>query len=113
LKIDAQLEGDNDLAEFAAAADTAFHSGGWPAVLRKAIEFSLAQRKNESGYASPYEIAGSYAELGDKDPAFEWLNTAYREYDSELIGIRTNPAMDSLRSDPRYAELIRKIGLPQ
>jgi hypothetical protein len=47
-KIDAQLEGDKDLAEFA-AADTAFHSGGWPAVQRKEIEFNLAQRKNKSG----------------------------------------------------------------
>jgi serine/threonine protein kinase/tetratricopeptide (TPR) repeat protein len=112
-KIDAQLEGDKNLAEFAAALDAGFHSGGWPAALRKGIEVSLAQRKNKSGYVYPSGIASLYAQLGDKDRAFEWLNTAYQEHDSGFIGIRVDFTMDSLRSDPRYAELIRKIGLPQ
>jgi hypothetical protein len=47
------------------------------------------------------------------DRAFEWLNTAYQERDFFLCDIRTDFAFDSLRSDPRYAELVRKIGLPQ
>jgi hypothetical protein len=54
-----------------------------------------------------------YADLGDKDHAFEWLNTAYQEHDIALIGLRTDFRMDSLRSDPRYAELVGKIGFPQ
>ena len=45
--------------------------------------------------------------------AFEWLNTAYQEHGHLLYGLRTDFALDSLRSDPRYAELVRKIGLPQ
>jgi hypothetical protein len=112
-KIAAQLEGDKDSVESLDALDTSFRSGGWPAALRKAIEVSLAQRKNKSGYVSPYGIASQYAELGDKERAFEWLNTAYQEHDGGLIGIRTDFTMDSLRSDPRYVELIRKVGLPQ
>ena len=109
----AQLMGDKNAAEFAAALDAGFHSGGWPGALRKAIEVSLAQRKAKSGYVSPYQIAQLYADLGDKDHAFEWLNTAYQEHDYLLIALRTDYTMDSLRSDPRYAELVRKIGLPQ
>ena len=62
---------------------------------------------------SPYSIAGLYADLGDKEHAFAWLNTAYQEHDSNIIALRTDFAMDSLHSDPRYAELVRKIGLPQ
>ena len=81
--------------------------------MRKAIEVSLAERKNKSSYVSAYGIAELYADLGDKDHAFEWLNTAYQEHDFGLPDIRTDFTMDSLRSDPRYAELIRKIGLPQ
>ncbi len=111
-KIDAQLEGDRDFAEYAAALDAGFRSAGWPGALRKAIEVSLAQRRAKTSFVSPYQIAGLYSELGEKDHAFEWLNTAYQEHDTALIGIRTDFQIDSLRSDPRYAELVRKIGLP-
>jgi len=108
---DAQLRGDKDDAELAAAMDAAFHSGGWPSALRKGTEVSLAQAK--IGYVSPYDIAELYADLGDKDHAFQWLNTAYQEHGHLLYGLRTDFAFDSLRSDPRYTELVRKIGLPQ
>ena len=112
-KVGSQLEGDKNYSEWAAAVDAGFRSGGWAAAERKSLEVLLAQRKLKSGYISPYGIAGGYAELGDKDHAFEWLNTAYQEHDIDLIQLRTDPAMDSLRSDPRYAELVRKIGFPQ
>jgi len=51
--------------------------------------------------------------LGDKDQAFEWLNTAYQEHDFSLFGLKTDFLLDPLRSDPRFAELVRKLGLPQ
>ena len=54
-----------------------------------------------------------YAELGDKDQAFRWLNTAYQERDWWLEGLKTNFQLDPIRSDPRFAELVRKVGLPQ
>ena len=93
--------------------DAAFHSGGWPSALRKGIEVDLAQRKAKTDYVSPYGIAQLYADLGDKDHAFEWLNTAYQEHDAGLIALPTDYTLDSLRSDPRYTELVRKVGLPQ
>ena len=110
---DAQLEGDKNRVEYAAALDAGFRSGGWPSALRNGIEVSLAQRKAKTGYISPYGIASLYADLGNKEHAFEWLNTAYQEHGHLLYGLRTDFAFDSLRSDPRYAELVRKIGLPQ
>jgi TolB-like protein/predicted Ser/Thr protein kinase len=112
-KTGSQLEGDKNGMEFAAAMDTGFRSGGWPAALRKGIATSLAQRNSKAEYASPYSIASLYADLGDKDHAFEWLSTAYQEHDENLTALRTDAAMDSLRGDPRYAELVRKIGFPQ
>ena len=112
-KADAQLEGDKNYAEFATALDAGFHSGRWQGALRKAIEVSLAQRKAKTGYVSPYQIAQLYADLGDKAHAFEWLNTAYQERDGSLVALRNEFQFDSLRSDPRYAELVRKIGFPQ
>jgi eukaryotic-like serine/threonine-protein kinase len=110
---DAQLEGDKNRVEYAAALDAGFRSGGWPSALRNGIEVSLAQRKAKTGYISAYGIASLYADLGNKEHAFEWLNTAYQEHGHLLYGLRTDFAFDSLRSDPRYAELVRKIGLPQ
>jgi TolB-like protein/predicted Ser/Thr protein kinase len=112
-KTGSQLEGDKNGMEFATAMDTGFRSGGWPAALRKGIAISLAQRNSKAEYASPFFIAALYADLGDKDHAFEWLSTAYQEHDENLTALRTDAAMDSLRSDPRYAELVRKIGFPQ
>jgi len=109
----AQLEGDPNYSAFAAAAEAGFRSGGWPAALRKGVEVSLAERKAKTGYVSSYQIAQYYADLGDKDHAFEWLNTAFQEHDTSLSALRTDFLLDSLRSDPRYAQLARKIGLPQ
>jgi serine/threonine protein kinase/TolB-like protein len=112
-KTGSQFEGDKKYIEYANAVELAFRSGGWAAAERKGIEVSLAQRNEPGSYVTPYQIAGYYADLGDKDHAFQWLNTAYQEHDILIIGIRADFAMDSLRSDPRYAELVHKIGFPQ
>jgi serine/threonine protein kinase/tetratricopeptide (TPR) repeat protein len=112
-KISGQLADDKNLSEVASAMDEGFRSGKWPGALRRAIEVSLAQRKAGTEYVSPYGIAQYYADLGDKNHAFEWLNTAYQEHDIALFQLRTDFTMDSLRSDPRYAEMVKKIGLGQ
>jgi len=109
----AQLSGDKNYAEVAAALDLGFRSGGWPSAARKAIEVLLAQHKAKTNYLAPDQLAELYADIGDRDHAFEWLNTAYQEHCVYLIMLRTDPAFDSLRSDPRYAELVRKVGFPQ
>jgi tetratricopeptide (TPR) repeat protein len=112
-KTGAELEGDKSAAVLAAALDSGFRSGGWPGGLRKAIETLIAQRKANAGYISPFKIAGLFADLGDSDHAFEWLNTAYQEHDFSMESLRTDFTLDSLHSDPRYIELAHKIGFPQ
>jgi hypothetical protein len=54
-----------------------------------------------------------YAELGDKDQAFRWFDIAYRERDRLLLNLKTDYGLDLIRLDPRYAELLQKVGLPQ
>jgi tetratricopeptide (TPR) repeat protein len=97
--------------EFAAALEQGFHSAGWKGALTKGIEVRHAQRK--ASYWSAYDIADLYAGLGDKDEVFRWLNAAYEERDYQMEGLRTDPLLDSLHSDPRFAELVRKVGLPR
>jgi len=79
--------------------------------MQKGIEARLKERK--SGYASPFEIAVFYTELGNRDQAFIWLDTAYREREFQMESLKTNFALGPLRSDPRFADLVKKVGLPQ
>jgi len=62
---------------------------------------------------SLYSIAGIYAALGQSEPAFEWLNKAYEQHDLQLVSLKVDPTLDGVRSDPRFADLVRRVGLPQ
>ena len=59
------------------------------------------------------DLATLYADLNDKGRAFKWLNTACLERDVGLVGVKTDFLLDALHSDPRFADLVRKMGLPQ
>ncbi len=110
-KADAQLSGDSNESDFASALEQGFRSAGWKGALTRGIETRQAQRK--ASYYSAYRIAELCADLGDKDQAFRWLNTASQVRDLGLTGLKTDFIFDSIRSDPRFAELVRKVGLPQ
>lgn len=64
-------------------------------------------------YVLPYFIATIYTGLGEKDQAFAWLEKAYDESHPGLALVNVDPKFDTLRSDPRFAELLRRIGLTQ
>jgi TolB-like protein/Tfp pilus assembly protein PilF len=64
-------------------------------------------------YVPSYSIAIIYAGLNDKDKAFEWLNKAYDERSHFIALLKVETVLDNLRPDPRFAELMRKVGLPQ
>jgi hypothetical protein len=70
-------------------------------------------KRNNAGYWSPYTIATLYANLGDRDQAFRWLNTGYQERDAGVLGLKTDYLLHPLRSDARFPELVREVGLPQ
>jgi len=65
-----------------------------------------------SRYVCPYEVAGVYAQLGDKDQAFEWLDKAYQSR-SCLYWLRQDPRLASLHADPRFQALLTKMRFPQ
>ncbi len=106
-----QVSGYPDDSQLAASLDQGFRSSGWKGALTRAIETLQTRRKTR--YSSALIVARFYADLGDKDQAFRWLDTAYREHDPLLIGLRTQFQLDPLRSDPRFAELVNKVGLPK
>jgi hypothetical protein len=72
------------------------------------IELQLSNRR----YVDPAEIGYNYADLGEKDQAFTWLEKAYSEKSNAIGYIKVMHRMDGLRSDPRYTALLKKMGLP-
>jgi tryptophanyl-tRNA synthetase len=76
------------------------------AELAKSLQ--LSQGKQVSSGA----VALTYAALGDKDKAFFWLQKAYQENSSFMTSLKFWSAFDSLRSDPRFTDMLRRVGLP-
>lgn len=65
----------------------------------------------EHRHVLTYGMAVLYASLGEADQAFEWLESAYRERDGHLVDLMIEPFFAPLRSDSRYADLLRRVGL--
>ncbi|MBI3473194.1 MAG: protein kinase [Candidatus Solibacter usitatus] len=76
---------------------------------RQVLEDLLRRASRE--YVSPYTLAEVYEGLGDKDRAFEWLEKALRAKDAWIIYLKVRPDMDSLRSDPRFQDLLHRMNL--
>jgi TolB-like protein/Tfp pilus assembly protein PilF len=95
----------------ASLLEKAHEAAGPQGYWQKSLELFLDEAKRT--YISPTFIAKNYARLGDKERAFQWLEKAYAERDDDLIDLRVEPMYDPLRSDPRFADLLRRIGLPQ
>jgi serine/threonine protein kinase/tetratricopeptide (TPR) repeat protein len=82
--------------------------------IKGARRWFIAQNSDAAkpGY-SPARVAENYALLGDTDNAFAWLEKAYQQKASELIFLKSDHGWDNLHSDPRFADLLRRIGIPQ
>ena len=64
-------------------------------------------------YVSAYDVAMIHVALEDRDAAFEWLNKAWEQHDLQLVSLKVDPSLDGVRADPRFGELVRRVGLPQ
>ena len=88
----------------------AYAAGGYRGWLNARL--SDLKKRSEKEPASPFEYAELYTALGDHDMAMQYLETAYQRHTAMLLELQLNPAYDDLHSDPRYREMIRRIGLP-
>jgi hypothetical protein len=59
-----------------------------------------------------FGLAIAYAQLGENDRAFELLEQRYRDRGFEMLTLKNIPSLDPLRSDPRFQDLVRRVGLP-
>ncbi|MGB7207452.1 MAG: protein kinase [Pyrinomonadaceae bacterium] len=84
---------------------TIFQISGWQGVLRERI------RLNEETDGSFVELACLNAQIGNNEKAFEYLEKAYQRREWGIVNLQVEPRYDSLRSDPRFDELAKRVGL--
>ena len=70
------------------------------------------EERSRTNYVPSYYFALIHSGLGEKDRAFEWLERAYQERSTVLAYLRIDPRLAPLRSDPRYLDLVRRMGFP-
>ncbi|MEQ1920998.1 MAG: tetratricopeptide repeat protein [Pyrinomonadaceae bacterium] len=96
----------------------AFEKDGYKGWRQKELEIRLdGQRSNlekdKNAYLPSMGIAVNYARLQDKDKTFEYLNKAYEQREPQIAELKVDPPFKFLRDDPRFKELVRKVGIPE
>ena len=87
----------------------AYAAGGWEGFWLKSAE--LRKERAKQGNVNPYVLAETFARLGEKDQAFALLEKAYGQRRPAIILLNSDPIWDFLRTDPRYADLVQRMGL--
>jgi pentatricopeptide repeat protein len=86
------------------------HAGRRTEALRLLDEL---KRRQQKGYVPTAAFVNAYLGLGDKERAIAWLEQAYKEQSMIMQYIKVHPFFDPLRGDPRFADLVRRVGLDQ
>ena len=107
------LQLDPDLAEAHTSLAALAHTLGTTGKPVEAVQiFDDLTRQAKQKYVAPYFFAGIHVGLGENDRALEYLEKAYEEHSNWLIYLHIDPSMDDLRDDPRFQDLLRRVGLP-
>jgi tetratricopeptide (TPR) repeat protein len=102
--------------ELAVSVQGKFISSGYATAKQTFLWGDLREMQKRYKNGSPsvaLSIAEDCALLGGQDKAFEWLEKALRERDKNLMYLKVDDRLEGLRSDPRFVEMARRIGLPQ
>jgi eukaryotic-like serine/threonine-protein kinase len=107
----ATLYNDRETMAIADKVVEAYTHSGIRAAMYKDIE--LRKELSHRRYVDPCYLAFDYAILGEKDQVFYWLEKAYADKSSLLLAIKVSHVLDPFHSDPRYIDLLKRMGLPQ
>ena len=86
-----------------------FAREGWPGFLRLVVAENSPLKDSNNNWT----FAKAYVALGEKEKAFAELNRAYENRLSSVVWFKVEPQLDPLRDDPRYEELLKRVGFPQ
>jgi TolB-like protein/DNA-binding winged helix-turn-helix (wHTH) protein/Tfp pilus assembly protein PilF len=108
LEQEAIIDGENDLAE---AMKIAYARGGYKGALRSQLKY-FKNRRSAGSYVSFWDEALVNAQLGNKDLVLQALEKAFSERDGNMVGLNVDPFWDAIRPDPRFQDLVRRVGFP-
>ncbi len=97
---------------------SAYEKGGWDGFQRirqeiRLEELNAKQAKDPNGYVKAWDYANAYAWGKDKDKTIEYLNKAYDVREKRLLNLMFGKTWDFVRDDPRFKELVKKVGIPE
>jgi len=107
---DALLLHDNSALAITKAAEEGFAAGGSQAMLENML--AVQKKYYAQGLVSPMAVAQTCALLGNKDEALQYLKAAYDRHDELLVSVGAYPALDSLRDEPAYHNLLARMNFP-
>ncbi|GAC1684786.1 MAG: hypothetical protein PVS2B2_23780 [Candidatus Acidiferrum sp.] len=110
-KKNAVLNDDRDDLALEEEVARVFARSGYKAAVARGIE--VLKNRSAHTYVDPGKISYEYGFLGDKEQTFQWLEKAYAAKSEGLSLLRISRCYDFLRSDPRYTDLEKRVGLPQ
>jgi hypothetical protein len=74
----------------------------------------IKAQSEESPVGSPsFYLAMIYAQMGEIDTAFEWLEKAYQDHEVEMYWLKVEPPFEPLYNDPRWQQMLNKVGFPK
>jgi len=109
----AELEKSRPLYNSWACAELAYIYGRTGQPAQAAVALARMEQFNRGQPLDPVVFVEPYIGMDKKDEAFLWLNKAYAQHSNALTGLKVDPLYDPLRSDPRFQDLLRRVGLSQ
>jgi TolB-like protein/tetratricopeptide (TPR) repeat protein/predicted Ser/Thr protein kinase len=107
-----ELEGDDDFARAFARAETDAEYAKAEMTVARATLRSAEERAARGGYVPPIDLARLHAQVGDREQALAGLEGVVNEPYTGLLLLKVDQAWDSMRTDPRFAAVVRRVGIP-
>jgi len=106
-----ELNEDKDDLVIALETARVYNKSGLRGALFRRIE--MQQQLGKRRYVDPALVGFDYAAIGMKDEAFQWLEKGFAEKSEGMQYLKSSSELDPIRSDPRYVDLLKRMGLPQ
>jgi len=107
-ELQAAIRLSDESTETQAALAVAYSAAGKPLLAQKIID--VLEKPSSGRYVLPYNIARIHAAASNSEKALEWLEKAYDQASADLIELNSEPVFDGLRKEPRFVDLMRRVG---